>query len=795
MKKVFGVCMKLIFTFLSALIVMISTPAVRAELDEGSLEFDLNGHVNNIADICWSPDGTKIATCEYDEGRTIVWDKSTGKKLFMVEIENLSCIEIEWSPDGKLIAVAGYNNSLVIIDAITGKIKYSYYDMRSIGRIKWSPDSKYLLFRRFLVNQYVGVILDAHTGGVNKYLLGFKHILEDLDWSPDGKRIASVSYDTLLTIWNVMTGNPEFTLKDQYGANKLAWSPDGKKIVTIGHEYVYHLWDVVKGELIKKIPTLPCFFLDFSWSPDSKKFIINESYNRVYICDGSTGEKIKTLYGVDFFEKVRWSPDGSKIAGQIYGYGTNIWDAETGDSLFNRTSFNFEWSPDGKNIVVATFGTNTLVYNSESWKTISVTGSHKYSINKLMWDKKGTKIISSDNNFPFVWNTTYAYIEKFLYDNYYFPRFFIDFDLSPDNSKVAVMGEYYNKTTIYDLNTYKIIINKDIFNSSNVRQKIRWSPDGKFIACMNGLSSVFIYDSYSLNVKTQLSENKGVLYDYNWSPDGSRIASVGDDSLCIIWDAISGNVLHKLRGHKGIVTKVEWSPDGKRLVTGSDDFTSIVWDVASGDKLSTLRGHTGEILSLQWSPDGTKIASSSNDWRVILWDAIAGSRLHTFNDHKAEVNEVQWSPDGSRIASAGNDGLVVVSDVASGKNLHTILANNSRVYFARWSPDGSRLASAGSGASVKIWYLGRTTDVGEFVPQLADGFNIFPNPSESTIEIEIQSLENENRKLQIFDIGGIEMLNRSVPSGARSLLIDISYLPSGVYYIKIDGQSKMLVKE
>ena len=131
-----------------------------------------------------------------------------------------------YSPDGKRIAdfsTQDGNDQIWVSDSEGGnRVQLTHIPLARMGRLRWSPDSKSLLF-------------DAATGGEpNLYAIAVAnsrstmilHGGTNASWSNDGKHIY---YNRNGQIWKSLAnaGNPEL-LVAQFGAAQPVESPDGK---------------------------------------------------------------------------------------------------------------------------------------------------------------------------------------------------------------------------------------------------------------------------------------------------------------------------------------------------------------------------------------------------------------------------------------------------------------------------------------------------------------------------------------------------------------------------------------
>ncbi|MFB6099630.1 MAG: basic secretory protein-like protein, partial [Salinibacter sp.] len=150
-----------------------------------------------------------------------------------------------------------------------------------------SPDGRYVAFiserRLFSFNLYVA---DAQTGeviaqldraGTTGHFNALRFISSAGTWSPDGRRLAFVSYaegDNQITIWNVQKEKitRSFSVKDITSMKNPAWSPDGNKLAFTGTDggisdlYVLNL----ETKSVRQLTNDRYADLQPTWAPDGE---------------------------------------------------------------------------------------------------------------------------------------------------------------------------------------------------------------------------------------------------------------------------------------------------------------------------------------------------------------------------------------------------------------------------------------------------------------------------------------------------------------------------------------------
>jgi GTPase SAR1 family protein len=233
-------------------------------------------------DVAWSPDGSKLAAAT--SGGVIIWNTPTFTPLQSVTIED-ELNGIAWAPDSQLLGIAGSGGTWitsmgkgVVVQAMPGwdvedvvwtnrgLVAATLFSLEKYGEdtgdpihidlgddyvircVAWSP------VRSLLAVGYGGSalwisIFDLATGRPIARLEGHVNAVTALAFSPNGRTLASKSYDDSLILWDTNTWNPithvaEPTTKHQYVG--IAFHPTRPLLASLAPEDLgVRIWEVM----------------------------------------------------------------------------------------------------------------------------------------------------------------------------------------------------------------------------------------------------------------------------------------------------------------------------------------------------------------------------------------------------------------------------------------------------------------------------------------------------------------------------------------------------------------------
>ncbi|MCB9749632.1 MAG: WD40 repeat domain-containing protein [Myxococcales bacterium] len=117
--------------------------------------------------------------------------------------------------------------------------------------MEFSPDGARLATGSF---DRTARLWDARTGELLATLRGHAEEVVSLVYSPDGSRVATGSFDGTAKIWDARTGELLATLRGHNRAlSDLIYSPDGRVLASASGDHTARLWDAETGALVTEL--------------------------------------------------------------------------------------------------------------------------------------------------------------------------------------------------------------------------------------------------------------------------------------------------------------------------------------------------------------------------------------------------------------------------------------------------------------------------------------------------------------------------------------------------------------
>ncbi|MGO9513161.1 MAG: protein kinase domain-containing protein [Steroidobacteraceae bacterium] len=546
---------------------------------------------------------------------------------------------------------------------------------------------------------------DTLTGTEITRLSGHAGRVFSVSFSPDGRRIVTASSDNTARIWDAETGRELMTLSGHARQVMFAsFSPDGRSIVTASTDKTARIWDAETGRQIMMLADQPGRFTCVAFSPDSRRVVTGADDNIARVWDAATGRQIKLLSGhTDRVWRVAFSPDGSRIVTASQDKSARIWDVATGQEILrligHSDRVNSAWfSPDGRRVVTASDDKTVRVWDATTAQQILLLSGHTDRVWSAVFSPDGRRVVTtSTDKTARIWDVSTAQQIALLSGH---TQRVWNATYSPDGSR-AVTASSDKTARIWDVASGQEIV--QLIGHGDPVNTAVFSLDAKRIATSSDDKTARIWDAATGRQLMLLTGHTDTVSSVAFSPDGGRVVTASHDKTARIWDSQTGRTILVLSGHTDRVWSAVFSPDGTRVVTSSTDKTARIWDAVTGREIMVLSGHARLLPSVEYSPDGTHIVTASADRTARIWDAATGQQIVMLSGHGSGLTFAAFSRDGELVVTASDDKTARLWDAATGRQIMLLAGHTGAVESAVFSPDGRRILTASEDATARIW--------------------------------------------------------------------------------------------
>ncbi|MFV8749609.1 WD40 repeat domain-containing serine/threonine protein kinase [Nannocystaceae bacterium ST9] len=501
----------------------------------GRLELELVGHEAGVFHGRFVDDHTIVTAS--DDGTVRVWDLAGSLpvegRILIRHAAAITALDVHAA-----MVVSAADDGSVNVSPIDGAARALPGHASGVWAIAFTPDGKQVASASF---DTTAQVMAVSGEGVPRVLVGHRLALFRLAIEGSGRWLATGSYDGSIRLWDLTLPRLETPLVGHTRAVYAAdVSADGERVVTASRDGTARLWSAIDGSCLAIFAGESESLNAAVFSPDGEQVVTATKRGVVELWDVATGE-LRSLRGhTDSVWDVVFDASGRMVASASFDGTARIWTTDGTELQVLRGHrdklIGVDFDPEGRSVVTASHDGTLRIWDVESGVARAVLTGHEGAISMVVRSPDGVRLATaSDDGTARLWP-----------------------DEDPSH---AIVLRGHGKPV--------------------------WSVD--------------------------------------FDADGSRLVTASFDGTARVWNCDDGSLVTTLVGHAEGLWSARFARDG-RVMTSSDDNTVRVWSLDSEVPAIVLTGHADGVTSIALSEDGLRMISASADGLAKIWriDQLTG---------------------------------------------------------------------------------------------------------------------------------------------------------------------------
>lgn len=286
---------------------------------------------------------------------------------------------VAWSPDGALIAVARFAEVQLLNAATRQPVANLPKQPGKVNSVKFSADGKLLVIASGVTGlRGHATLWDVSENKVVREFPGHRDILYAATLSPDGKLLATGSYDRQIILWNAETGEQVRAFKGHNDAiYDVAFNPAGTALASASGDQTVKLWQVSTGIRLDTLSQPLKEQLCVSFTPDGQAVVAGGVDNRLRVWKFMSAEvpqinpiQISRFAHEGPLVQLAFSKDGQRLVSVSEDRTVKLWDAKTYTQTYvyekqPDITTALAWSPSGEQFILGRMDGSLQTYPAQ----------------------------------------------------------------------------------------------------------------------------------------------------------------------------------------------------------------------------------------------------------------------------------------------------------------------------------------------------------------------------------------------------------------------------------------------